>query len=585
MRRIIFIFLLLSLISCASNSENPPISDKNDGGNTDQVGSNLENDNINKSLNINYLTSVEGTDLFRGNDDTVEIYFFDMDNINYGKTYKNYDHQIATSAKTCDSYMIKVGSTEVLVDGGFQMPFNASDSRINATYWDVININSRENFLRKVSALATDGVIEYLIVTHGDFDHISSLVAGNGLFASVMADPEYSRFVPIYLEKNSQNIANTKSLVKIGTIIDFNSNLVREYSDTNLKASENNKFLNFEPGYALNVYMNQVNYLISMGTKYVPAATLFDSEQISLDEKNIACTYTQGLEYIRYPELDKKYSLDEIGGKLVTCKSSNPNYEIDTRHYYEIDLGNGVKLNILYNWFYDHWKQSSVNSQDRNNISVCFQVVCDNFKFVGFGDLGGNGEKAILQYYEGTDVLENTTCFKLSHHGSTNNGENSAQLFSKLNSKIYVATGVAFTNVNKSNVGKQTDLALGALVNWGAKVEGNVKVNQLLMSNLNNGKYKTDGTDEFIFLCTNTIGTHEIELDGKIKEFCEVAPFHGDIFIGYSFGKVNIGTSYSGEINSYFTQEEFYTRESSKILSLQDTVWYNDRNNGFLGGE
>ena len=113
-------------------------------------------------------------------------------------------------------------------------------------------------------------------------------------------------------------------------------------------------------------------------------------------------------------------------------------------------------MKILYNWFYDSYWNHSFDSQDRNNISVSFIVEDDKSKLLILGDLGGDGENGLLRYYQGTNVLKNISCFKASHHGSTNNNENSYNLFREISSdKINVIlTGVIqgtrdfYTNLN-----------------------------------------------------------------------------------------------------------------------------------------
>lgn len=74
----------------------------------------------------------------------------------------------------------------------------------------------------------------------------------------------------------------------------------------------------------------------------------------------------------------------------------------------KFDLGFGVELEILYNYFYDH------DSSDENNYSVCFIIHQGDNHFLFTGDLESEGEAKLVEY----NTLPEVTLFKAGHHGS-----------------------------------------------------------------------------------------------------------------------------------------------------------------------
>ena len=73
-----------------------------------------------------------------------------------------------------------------------------------------------------------------------------------------------------------------------------------------------------------------------------------------------------------------------------------------------LDLGYGVELEILYNYFYEN------NSGDENNYSVCFLLKQGDNKFLFTGDLEKEGEEKLVEF----NNLDKVTLYKAGHHGS-----------------------------------------------------------------------------------------------------------------------------------------------------------------------
>ena len=72
------------------------------------------------------------------------------------------------------------------------------------------------------------------------------------------------------------------------------------------------------------------------------------------------------------------------------------------------DLSESVKLEILYNYFYEH------TDSDENNYSVCFMLKHGERNFLFTGDLEKEGEEKLVQY----NTLPQVELFKAGHHGS-----------------------------------------------------------------------------------------------------------------------------------------------------------------------
>lgn len=78
------------------------------------------------------------------------------------------------------------------------------------------------------------------------------------------------------------------------------------------------------------------------------------------------------------------------------------------------DLGNGIELEILYNYYYFN------TSDDENNYSVCTMINYNNHHFMLTGDLELQGEEKMAEYYNGSEgkKLPHVDLFKAGHHGS-----------------------------------------------------------------------------------------------------------------------------------------------------------------------
>lgn len=196
-----------------------------------------------------------------------------------------------------DCIYIKAGDKDILVDAGSETS----------------SLNSIKEYL---NTYVTDGILEFVIVTHADSDHIANFAG---------TTKEYTSVFDYY---------------KCEKIIDF-----------------------------------------------------------ALTDKT---TQT----YNRYIEKRNK-EVEEDGAVHYTALECWNNSGSAKRVY---DLSEGITLNILYNYYYEH------KSSDENNYSVCFQIIHGDRKFLFTGDLEKDGEEKIVTYHENN--LGEVEFYKAGHHGS-----------------------------------------------------------------------------------------------------------------------------------------------------------------------
>lgn len=491
---------------------------------------------------------------------TFQVIFFDIENSSDGSIHYdgvNNDRTLGyDSVKPADCYMIKSGNFEILVDGGFQLQAGASESynnRVAKVY--------QENVIKKIEKYCTDNVLEYLIVTHGDYDHLIGLAVDNGILDYFSSDK------------------------RIDKIIDFDSEMVAYLSnpDGNELLSSNNNF--YTSPEIINKYREKRDKLVSDNkTIHIPASEFFNNDEL-LKENTLLNAMPDKRKY-QYFRLDKNGNLtDQVNTALVTnfyyfsngiiyhneCdpitknqveanyryvpKYKKQNLDFGTlkeengRYYFSIILNTNVELRILYNWNYDHFYRHSFDSQDRNNISVCFEVLSGNNKFLSLGDMGF-GESGIINYYKDTSILKNVNCFKASHHGSTNNSENSSALYNLMKADVVIVPGVA----QNTNVGN------------GTAVMKNDFFNNVLSANSNTKIYCTQISQ----VLDNVNGLHFIS-----------APFYGDIIVIFYQTGLDVDCTYKGQVDGFISMESndlkhviFNNYSENHMISYNETDFW-----------
>ena len=503
-----------------------------------------------------------------------QVIFFDIENSSDGSVHYdgvNNDKTLGyTGVKPADCYMIKAGNTEILVDAGFQLQTPVTDAynqRVAKIY--------QENVLKKIEQYCTDGVLEYLFVTHGDYDHLIGFAVEGGI-------------LDYFYNNNKQ----------IGKIIDFDSDLVTYLSAANGNDIYPSGYNNFFSGSTIiDLYRAKRDKLVEeKGTKHIPAASFFKGTDFLNDNTLINAMPNEYLE--KYFRLDQSGKLTEqINTSLLTnfyyfsddvilhnqCneitkqpeasnltfKSNYKNLDLsfgtlkneNDRYYFSITLENNMELRILYNWFYDHFYKHSFNSADRNNISVCFEIVSGQKEFLSFGDLG-SGETGLINYYSNTNILSNIDCFKASHHGSTSNGENSQKLFELIKADVVIVPGVAQINRDILSANNMTTDPIFSGLSSTAVMKKD------FFSNVTKGK-----ADAKIY-CTQVAQL----LDTQSGFSLISAPLYGDITVNFTNDAVKVDCSYKGEIDSYisgFSDEmkhfKFSNTKDGVMLSYNET--------------
>ena len=507
-----------------------------------------------------------------------EIVFIDIENssdttVHYDGT-KNDRSLGYQGVKPADCYLIKTGNTEILIDAGFQLQTPTTEiynQRISKIY--------KENVLKKIEKYCTDGILEYLVVTHGDFDHIAGVAIDGGILDYFCSDDK-----------------------KIENIIDFDSDLVVYLSNSegnDIYPSGQNRLLQSE---IIETYRKKRDLLVkTKKTRHIPAASFFKGTDYL--QENVMVNAMPNEYLSQYYQVDKNNQLtDQINTSYLTnfyyfsdnevvhsvCdsvtkqpkadnikfKSTYGNVKIkfgqlkeeNERYYYSIDL-NGVELRILYNWYYDHFYKHSFNSQDRNNISVCLEVVSGASKFLTFGDLG-SGETGLINYYKDTNVLKNVTCFKASHHGSTTNGENSSELYNLMTPKIVIVPGVAQINRDILKENNMTnDSIFGGL-------SGTAVMKKEFFEHVFSGNPDTK------IYCMQIAQLLKEEESGT-KFALISASFYGDVFLNCDINGYKVDSSYKGNVEGYVSGISdkskrliFSNNLDSNILSYCETEHY-----------
>ncbi len=137
---------------------------------------------------LTYDTEDCGSRFFNGNGNKkdVSVIFFDNDNKVTGDgsqfegpNRENYKDMNFLESSDC--YRIKSGDTELLVDGGYPLKRAAYVNKRTELIDSRLEAETKEKLLYKLTSFVSDdGVLDYRIVTHADFDHIASLVVAGG---------------------------------------------------------------------------------------------------------------------------------------------------------------------------------------------------------------------------------------------------------------------------------------------------------------------------------------------------------------------------------------------------------------------
>ena len=245
------------------------------------------------------------------------------------------------------------------------------------------NNASGKNIIDKLNEVCTDHVLDYLIVSHGDSDHLCNFAARN-------------------VDSNTlENWVNQKGY-EITNLIDFetkNDTTIRDFPYKS-KLYNSGDYTNYSEAKGRLKNKGKIKNYFSA------SECLYKARNIELDD------------------LVKKNSKSDSEKQLL---SSFPKLVLDSSKGFELEiLNNGYCYQPL-QW--DNLDNHSPNSIDRNILSVCVLIHFDDQKFLFTGDLpefnSANGYTRKGVFGETTLVKNNLDSlsggvlfYKAAHHGS-----------------------------------------------------------------------------------------------------------------------------------------------------------------------
>lgn len=283
-----------------------------------------------------------------------------------------------------DCTFIKYGDTEVLVDSG---EYTSNDGALNAN-----------GVVEYISNNVLDGELDYVIVSHGDSDHLGNM------------------------EKILQSLTLEKN-IKILNIIDFDSLYYQAFYFARYRHELYDKYKDF------------------FETK---VSEITDSEKVIQDEllenqgDDKISKYTKERDKLR-KKGTKYYCVaerieDKLPKPIIIYEKGNKDSKYNT-----FSLGEGSnapKMQILYNEnYFDLLGQEEMGKKIQgkdnskyawyvNTKSVCTLITYGDSKVLLTGDLEEShnmkGESNLIKNYQMDDgnLLENVTLYKAAHHGS-----------------------------------------------------------------------------------------------------------------------------------------------------------------------
>lgn len=152
--------------------------------------------------------------------------------------------------------------------------------------------------------------------------------------------------------------------------------------------------------YVIATHAHQDHIAGFVGSKANPG--VFDSFEIGTIIQ-FALTNATSSVYTNYCS-ERDEAVDR-GATLYTAMQCYNNVDGAQRSY---TLADGVSMEILYNYYYDH------TTDDENDYSVCMLLTQGNNHYLFTGDLEKNGEQKLVQ----NNNLPHVQLFKGGHHGS-----------------------------------------------------------------------------------------------------------------------------------------------------------------------
>lgn len=175
--------------------------------------------------------------------------------------------------------------------------------------------------------------------------------------------------------------------------------------------------------------INYVDQYVTDGKLEYVIATHSDQDHISAfpsasNREGVFEHYDTGI-IIDFPKTNKTNTSDNtVIGKYISARDKE--VENGAKHYTALqcyqnkggaqrvyELSGGVTMEILYNYYYDHY------SSDENNYSVCLLFTQGDNHYLFTGDLEEEGEEKLVEYYNKQgSPLPKCKLYKAGHHGS-----------------------------------------------------------------------------------------------------------------------------------------------------------------------
>lgn len=301
-----------------------------------------------------------------------------------------------------DCTLITYGDVQILIDCG---GVSSSFSKI----YDVLCTSFPEN----------DTVLDYVIISHGDSDHIAS-------FACKKYETELGSSI-VFDEKSCLTCFLRKNNISIGTFIDFDPNMDESFKDEDSKLTGEMK-LNIETKHDTDLDDDEDEN---------------DDNNKSEDLTKVYKRYSNARECLLKPTNSAHIENYFTASQCLYEKRGGSAEDVDVRKDNKIEasdsftFGNGKgKIKILDNKYCYTKVNDNANttSLDKNLLAVCCLIEFDGYKYLFTGDLPEfdstndyrriGGETSLLEANY-NDLKDGVLFFKAGHHGSqTSNSDN-----------------------------------------------------------------------------------------------------------------------------------------------------------------
>ena len=315
---------------------------------------------------------------------------FNEENFVEAETDADFKVQVIDLAANGDCTLITYGKTQILIDCGGNGKKSVSNilDAVKASFSD-----------------EEDKVLDYVIFSHGDMDHICSFACNKYDSGSESPQVASDSCLACYLRDND---------ISIGTFIDFDPN-----KDESLKSLEDD-----EDGVKKDLYIKEAK----------------DEKEDQTELKKIYQEYCNARDYLLDESKIENYftssqCLYQARGKEAEEVQPRKENKIEPTNLFSFGNTKGT-IKILNNKYcYKAFNDNpSITSLDRNVIATCCLIEFDGSKYLFTGDLpefDSNqkykrvGAESLLVENNYDDLKDGVLFYKAAHHGSkTSNSDN-----------------------------------------------------------------------------------------------------------------------------------------------------------------